>query len=81
MRQRKTALDRIATLAALRLLAWVGKHIDPAQQLWLDALRAELDVIDGGLARLAWSAGGHSSSGSIGGDPWCMPHTDTVRSC
>jgi hypothetical protein len=58
MRQRQTALDRIATLAALRLLAWVGKHIDPAQQLWLDALRAELDAIDGGIARLVWAVGG-----------------------
>lgn len=58
MRQRQTALDRIATLAALRLLAWVGKHVDPAQQLWLDALRAELDAIDGGIARLVWAVGG-----------------------
>jgi len=58
MRQRQTTLDRIATLAALRLLAWVGKHVDPAQQLWLDALRAELDAIDGGMARLVWAMGG-----------------------
>lgn len=58
MRQRKTTLDRLATLVALRLLAWVGKHIDPAQQLWLDALRAEFDAIDGGLARLVWATGG-----------------------
>jgi hypothetical protein len=58
MRQKKITCDRIATLAALRLLAWVGKHIDPAQQLWLAALRAELDAIDGGLAQLVWAAGG-----------------------
>jgi hypothetical protein len=58
MRQIQTTLDRIATLAALRLLVWVGKHVDPAQQLWLAALRAELDAIDGGLARLVWAVGG-----------------------
>jgi hypothetical protein len=54
MRQTRATLDRIATLAALRLLAWVGKYVDPAHQLWLDALRAELDAIDGGIARLIW---------------------------
>jgi hypothetical protein len=58
MRQRRTTRDRITTLAALRLLAWVSKHIDPEQQLWLDALRAELDAIDGGIARLGWAMGG-----------------------
>ncbi len=40
------------------MLAWVGKHIDPAQQLWLDALRAELAAIDGGIAQLVWAVGG-----------------------
>jgi len=58
MRQRRTTLDRIATLAALRLLAWIGKRVDPDQQLWLEALRAELDAIDGGIARLVWAVGG-----------------------
>lgn len=53
-----TCFDRIATQAALRLLAWVGEHIDPAQQLWLDALRAELDAIDGSITRLVWAVGG-----------------------
>jgi hypothetical protein len=58
MRQIQTTLNRIATLVAQRLLAWVTKHVDPEQQLWLDALRAELDVIDGGIARLLWALGG-----------------------
>ena len=58
MRQIRAQVDRIATLLALRLLAWVGKRIDPAQQLWLDALHAELDAINGGIARLAWAMGG-----------------------
>jgi hypothetical protein len=58
MRQIRATLDRMATLAALRLLAWVGKRVDPAQQLWLEALRAELDAIDGGMARLVWAVGG-----------------------
>jgi hypothetical protein len=58
MRQIRATFDRMATLAALRLLAWVGKHVDPAQQLWLEALRAELDAIDGGIARLGWAVGG-----------------------
>jgi len=58
MRQIQTILDRMATLAALRLLAWVDKQVDPAQQLWLEALRAELAAIDGGMARLVWAVGG-----------------------
>jgi hypothetical protein len=58
MRQIRAKLDRIATLAALRLLAWVARRIEPEQQLWLEALRAELDAIDGGIARFLWAAGG-----------------------
>ena len=58
MRQIQALFHRIATRAAIRLLAWVEKHVDPAQQLWLDALRAELDAINGGFARLLWAAGG-----------------------
>ena len=58
MRQIRAQIDRIATQLALRLLAWVGKRIDPAHQDWLDALGAELDAIDGGIARLAWAIGG-----------------------
>jgi hypothetical protein len=50
MRQLRATLDRMATLAALRLLAWVAQRVDPAQQLWLEALRAELDAIEGGIA-------------------------------
>ncbi len=45
MRQRRTHVDRMAAQAALRLLAWAGKHVDSAQQPWLDALRAELGVL------------------------------------
>ncbi len=70
MRQIRATLDRMATLAALRLLAWVGKLVDPAQQLWLEALRAELNAIDGGIARLGWAVGDYGSSGSRGGDTW-----------
>jgi hypothetical protein len=58
MRQIRALFDRMATLAALRLLAWIAQRVDPAQQLWLEALRAELAAIDGGFARLVWAVGG-----------------------
>ena len=39
------------------LTAWVERHADPADRVWIAAIRAELDVIDGGLAQLRWAAG------------------------
>src|SRR5437870_1510236 len=58
MREMGAALERIAAAIARRLLAWIAQRVDPAQQLWLEALRAELDVIDGGIAQLMWAVGG-----------------------
>jgi len=48
----------MAAQAALRLLAWIAQRVDPAQQLWLEALRTELAAIDGGFAQLVWAVGG-----------------------
>ena len=54
----RAALNRLAKAAARRLLAWVARRGDSTQQTWLEALRAELDVIDGGIAQLVWAVGG-----------------------
>ena len=54
----RAALDRMAKAAARRLLAWVAQRVDPTRQTWLDALRAELDMIDGGIAQFVWAVGG-----------------------
>ena len=58
MREMRAALDRLAKAAARRLLAWVARRVDSTQQTWLEALRAELDAIDGGIAQLVWAVGG-----------------------
>ncbi len=58
MREIRAAFDRMAAATARRLLAWVARRLDPARQIWLEALRAELDVIDGGIAQLVWAVGG-----------------------
>jgi hypothetical protein len=41
-----------------RYLIWlVQRYADPADREWIAAMRAEFDVIDGGLAQLRWAAG------------------------
>jgi hypothetical protein len=42
---------------ARALVTWVERYADPADREWVEAMRAELDVIDGGLAQLRWAAG------------------------
>src|ERR1700694_2252522 len=42
---------------ARSLIAWVERYAYPADREWIGAMRAELDVIDGGLAQLRWAAG------------------------
>lgn len=42
---------------ARTLIAWIERHADAADQEWVRALRAELDVIEGGLAQLRWAIG------------------------
>jgi hypothetical protein len=42
---------------AKSLMAWAERHADPAEHEWIGAMRAEVDVIDGGLAQLRWAAG------------------------
>jgi hypothetical protein len=51
-------LDRAAGAAARALLGWAVGRLDPSRQVWIHALRAEADEIDGGWARLAWAVGG-----------------------
>jgi hypothetical protein len=41
-----------------RYLIWlVERYADPIDREWIAAMRAEFDVIDGGLAQLRWAAG------------------------
>ena len=39
------------------LISLVERYADPADREWIAAMRAEFDVIDGGLAQLRWAAG------------------------
>ncbi|HEY4025312.1 MAG TPA: hypothetical protein VGO86_02685 [Candidatus Dormibacteraeota bacterium] len=53
------AFDRAFDAAAHRVLAWSGRHVEPSRAPWIDALRAELELVEGGgLARLLWALGG-----------------------
>jgi hypothetical protein len=51
-------LNRLAARLARAVLAWTTGRVDAARRPWLEALAAELDEIDGGLAQLAWALGG-----------------------
>jgi hypothetical protein len=42
---------------ARSLIAWAERSADPAEREWVQALRAELDLIDGGPAQLRWATG------------------------
>ena len=48
---------RLLGEVARSLIAWAERSADPAERVWVRAMRAELDLIDGGLARLGWAAG------------------------
>jgi hypothetical protein len=54
---RKTIDDWAAGIAK-RLLDWITQHVESPQREWIEAVQAELDVIDGGFAQLAWAVGG-----------------------
>ena len=49
--------DRLLGKGARSLIAWAERYAEPAEREWIGAMRAELDVIDGGLAQLRWAAG------------------------
>lgn len=40
------------------LMTWVARNADPTQREWADAMLAEFEAIDGGLAQLTWAFGG-----------------------
>ena len=42
---------------ALCLISLTERYADSADREWIAAMRAEFDVIDGGLAQLRWAAG------------------------
>jgi hypothetical protein len=42
---------------ARNLISLVERYADPADRVWIAGMRAEFDVIDGGLAQLRWAAG------------------------
>ncbi|HEY4025093.1 MAG TPA: hypothetical protein VGO86_01580 [Candidatus Dormibacteraeota bacterium] len=54
------AFDRAFDAAAHRVLAWSGRHAEPSNAPWIDALRGELEQVEGGPARLVWALGGLS---------------------
>jgi hypothetical protein len=51
------AFDRLLDAAARRVLAWSSRHADPSRSAWIDALRGELELVQGGPARLRWALG------------------------
>ncbi|HCF99238.1 MAG TPA: hypothetical protein DEV93_01685 [Chloroflexi bacterium] len=57
MRTRQV-VDRLAGSAARGLLARAASRLEPSQRVWADAVQAEFDVIEPGVARLAWAVGG-----------------------
>ena len=48
---------RLPGKVARSLIAWAERSADPADREWIEAMRAELDQVDGGLAQLRWTAG------------------------
>jgi hypothetical protein len=50
-------VDRLARAAARLIVGWCERVADPARRTWLQALRAELDTIEGGPAQLRWALG------------------------
>jgi len=43
---------------ARAFLARAAAHLEPADRVWIEAIGAEIDAIDGRVAQLAWAAGG-----------------------
>jgi hypothetical protein len=52
--------DRLLEGAARALLEWSADRAQPSQATWVEAVRGELDIVDGGFARLRWALGGVS---------------------
>ncbi len=51
-------IDRVCTAAAHGMLVWAAGRLDPARRPWIEAMRAEIGAIEGGVAQLAWAVGG-----------------------
>lgn len=54
----RDAFERAAAWMARALLAWIAGRLHPSRRAWIEALRAELEVIAGGGRQLVWAAGG-----------------------
>src|SRR5215467_10011711 len=54
------AFERLLSATARRVLAWSGRHAEPSRRPWVDALGGELELVQGGPARLLWALGGLS---------------------
>jgi hypothetical protein len=52
-----TWTTRLLQKVARSLISWAERSADPAEREWIQALRAELDLIEGGHAQLRWAAG------------------------
>ncbi len=53
-------LENAAEYASTRISMWLASRVDPSRREWIDAMRAELDVIEGGWRKLTWVIGGVS---------------------
>jgi len=51
-------IDRVCAAAARGVLVWAAARLDPTRRPWIEAVRAELDLIEGGVAQLTWAVGG-----------------------
>jgi len=48
-------IDRVCTAAAHGMLVWTARRLDPVRRPWIEAMRAEIGAIEGGVAQLAWA--------------------------
>lgn len=74
--------DSMLDAAARRLLAWSWDHAEPDRRPWIEGMRSELEVVEGGRARLLWALGvlpvvtglgaGCGALGGLGG--WLRNH-------
>lgn len=58
MRTLAAAWERATWVWANAVLTWAARRVDPRRRLWIEALRGELDAVNGGAARLRWALGG-----------------------
>ena len=58
MKTLAAAWERATWVCANAVLTWAARRVDPGRRSWIEALRGELGVVNGGAARLRWALGG-----------------------